>query len=90
MGRPKSKIQSTFPFIQTKLSLQKGKIRPSRSPKISKFCQEVDNFKGKIFPSRKKFKFQMDFELKIQETNQIQNLNGFKPFGKNPINLPNF
>jgi hypothetical protein len=39
--------------------------------KNSKLRRLDDNFKSNNFPFGKEFKFQMDFEIKIQETNPI-------------------
>jgi hypothetical protein len=41
------------------------------TPKIFKLCMLEDKFERKNFPFGKKFKFQMDLELKIQEINLI-------------------
>jgi hypothetical protein len=43
----------------------------SETPKISKLCMLEVKFKRTNFPFGKKFKFQMDLELKIQEANLI-------------------
>jgi hypothetical protein len=41
------------------------------SSKISQIYMVVDKLKSNIFPSSNKFKFQMDCEIKIQESNPI-------------------
>jgi hypothetical protein len=62
------KIFSKLPQL---LPLQKYKTLASHVQKISKLCRLEDKCKGNNFSFAKKFKIQMNFEIKIQETNQI-------------------
>jgi hypothetical protein len=90
---PKSTIK-IFSNIQSCSDLKKYKSCNSCSPKKSNFCQAVDKIKKNNFPFGKKLKFQMYFELKIQEANQIliwfEFEMGSNFLGGNPINPPKF
>jgi hypothetical protein len=44
---------------------------------LLKFPNIEDNFKRNNFPFGKEFKFQMDFEIRIHEKNQISNILAF-------------
>jgi hypothetical protein len=64
MAQPKT-IQTSFPFIQSsrvKKLQKKTLLIPKNFPKLP---EVVDKLKWNIFTFGKKFKFQMDFEIKI-------------------------
>jgi hypothetical protein len=52
--------------------LEKHKIYPYYSPKISKLYKVEEKFIRNNFPFDKKFKFPTEFELKFQKQNNLK------------------
>jgi hypothetical protein len=74
-GRPVQRflLFTSFPIIP-KLRFQKYKSQSYLTPTLFKIGKLVDKFQANKLPFWLNFQFPLDFELNIQETNQISNL----------------
>jgi hypothetical protein len=70
MGQAQNKTQNNFQIFTLLPTFKIGKWYLLIS-KISKLCMLEYEFRRNNFPFREMLKFQMEYEIKIQESNQI-------------------
>jgi hypothetical protein len=61
-------------LVNSKAPVSKIQITILLTPTLFKFGKLMDKFQGNKLPFWPNFQIRMDFELKVQETNQISNL----------------